>query len=201
MVSEKHTEKLNCTQGKPIDRIVCAFSFYNTQKNISLNKEQEIMKLHKGLSWLPIVTIASIFLFTVFTVASADNDGKPFPDPRYAPDEIVRIQLEALQENNIEVTFRFASPANKSQTGPLDRFEEMLSSPAYRPMLGSLTIEYYRLEMSQNYARQRVRLIGRGGEEVVYVFYLSKQSDGPYENCWMTDVVRVESYSGKGSAI
>jgi len=159
------------------------------------------MRFTTGFSWLPILAIACTLVFTVLSVAAAEDDGEPSPDPRYTPDEIVRIQMEALQRSDIEVTFRFASPANKSQTGPLDRFAQMLESPAYKPMLGSLSIEYYRLEKNQNYARQRVRLIGRGGEEVVYVFYLSKQTDAPYENCWMTDAVRVESYSEKGSAI
>jgi hypothetical protein len=139
--------------------------------------------------------------FAVLSFAAAEENGSPSPHPRYGPDEIVRMQLEALQRNDIEVTFRFASPANRTQTGPLERFTQMIESPAYKPMLGSLTINYYRLEMSQNYARQRVQLISKGGEEVVYVFYLSKQTDAPYENCWMTDMVRIESWEKKGSAI
>jgi hypothetical protein len=77
----------------------------------------------------------------------------------------------------------------------------MIESPRYSPMLGSLTIDYGPVEVRDDTARQRVRLFGSGGEEVVYVFYLSKQSREPYENCWMTDAVVVESWEQNGSSI
>jgi hypothetical protein len=32
-------------------------------------------------------------------------------------------------------------------------------------------------------------IVGRDGSQVTYLFLLSKQSDGPYANCWMTDGV------------
>jgi len=156
---------------------------------------------NKRFSPARTLLIGFLLFFGVLSSAAAKEEGKPSPHPRYAPDEIVRIQLEALQRNDVEVTFRFASPANRSQTGPLERFTQIFENPAYRPMIGSIAINYLRLETSQNYARQRVQLIGKGGEEVVYVFYLSKQTDAPYENCWMTDVVRVESWKQRGSVI
>ena len=48
------------------------------------------------------------------------------PSAEHAPQEVVRIQMEALRYNDeknrgIEIAFRFASPSNKADTGPLPR--------------------------------------------------------------------------------
>lgn len=42
-------------------------------------------------------------------------------------------------------------------------------------------------------ARHRVTVIDATGNEIVYVFFLSKQTEGPCAGCWMTDAVIVES--------
>jgi len=110
------------------------------------------------------------------------------------PDDVIKIQVEALQYNNaddqgIEVTFRFASPANQRVTGPLNRFKHLLKSPDYRPMLNHKTAEYGSLEISGDIASQRVTIIQTDGKATVYLFKLSKQSEGPCTGCWMTDSV------------
>ena len=134
-------------------------------------------------------------------IAAAGETEQPAPNPRYEPGEVVRIQLEALQRNDIEVTFGFASPANREQTGPLERFVQMINGPLYSPMIGSVSIEYYPAETRDSLARQRVRIVGQNGEEIVYVFYLSKQASPPYENCWMTDAVIIEEWKDGGVKI
>ena len=91
--------------------------------------------------------------------------------------------------------------ANRAQTGPVERFAKMIEGPLYSPMLGSLTVYYYPIDVIDRRARQRVKLYGKNGEAVVYVFYLSKQTAAPYENCWMTDAVMIESWEEKGSSI
>lgn len=120
----------------------------------------------------------------------------PHPTPTLAPSQVVTIVLNALQHNDdprpdagIATTFEFASPANREETGPLERFALMIKNPAYRPMLGFRSATRGRVEMDGNHARQRVVIVGRDGSQVAYVFLLSKQSDGPYANCWMTDGV------------
>lgn len=118
------------------------------------------------------------------------------PDPDLAPDEVVRIQVEALQQNNeldqgIEITFKFASPANKRLTGPLARFKKMVKEPVYRPMLNHKLAEYGPLEISADgtVASQRVTIIERNGQATVYLFTLSKQTGPPCDGCWLTDSV------------
>ena len=120
----------------------------------------------------------------------------PHPPPSLSPGQVVEIVLAALQHNDdpqpdagIATTFEFASPANRLETGPLQRFASMIKNPAYRVMLGFRSATKGRLELDGNHAQQRVVIVGRDGSQVTYVFLLSKQSDGPYANCWMTDGV------------
>jgi hypothetical protein len=143
-----------------------------------------------------------VLLLPLATPAAAvDTSGQLEPDPRYTPDQVVKIQLEALQRNDIETTFEFASPANKVQTGPLERFTQMINGPLYRPMIDSRTIEYLTIDIDENLAVQRVRLFAETGEEIVYVFYLAKQEASPYEDCWMTEAVYIESWKEGGVSI
>ena len=118
------------------------------------------------------------------------------PRPAYPPDKVVRIQIEALGDNDrphpdagIEITFRFASPANKKVTGPLPRFIEMVHNPAYRPMLNHRGARYGKLEWEGSQASQAVILKTGDGSRVGYLFQLSRQSEAPYKDCWMTDSV------------
>ena len=118
------------------------------------------------------------------------------PRPAYPPDEVVRIQIEALGDNDrphpdagIETAFRFASPANKKATGPLPRFIEMVRNPAYRPMLNHRGARYGKLKREGNRASQSVILKSSDGNRVGYLFQLSRQTEAPHKDCWMTDSV------------
>ena len=123
------------------------------------------------------------------------------PEPELRPDEVVRIQLEALRRNDAEdrgiaVAFRFASPENRRSTGPLARFASMIRNGPYRLMLGYLTAEYEPVERQGERARQRVTLVG-AEISIAYVFYLSRQAEGPCEGCWMTDAVFLDTVPGR----
>ena len=125
-------------------------------------------------------------------------DGSPSPSPVYSPSEVVQIQLDALQRNNanddgIEIVFRFASPRNKRMTGPLWRFEGIIKSPSYRPMLGHQSTHLEDAHIDGREALQRVHLVDQLGNEIVYLFVLTKQSEQTCGGCWMTDIVVIES--------
>jgi len=118
------------------------------------------------------------------------------PDPTYAPEEVVRIQTEALGNNDepyanagIEITFRFASPQNKLSTGPLPRFVGIVRSPAYVKMINHSGVEFGPAYIEEDVAQVPVLITASDGEKAGYVFRLSRQSEAPYEQCWMTDGV------------
>ena len=123
-----------------------------------------------------------------------------YPDPKFSPADVVRMQLQAMQANDvphkdagIEIAFRFASPQNKMTTGPLARFIDLVHNPVYRSMLNHRKADFGQLEMEEDKAVQPVIVIGSNGERAGYLFALSKQSSGRYASCWMTDaVIRIE---------
>jgi hypothetical protein len=123
--------------------------------------------------------------------AAADS---PKPDPALGADAVVRIVMGALQQNDskdrgIEVTFRFASPGNKQVTGPLEHFQQLVKSPEYAPMLNFKTVEYGKMHIDGDTAVQAVRIVDSTGTSIVYIFQLSRQPDGQFKGCWMTDGV------------
>lgn len=125
------------------------------------------------------------------------------PDPSLGPDQVVRIQLEALRRNDLDdrgiaVAFRFASPNNKRSTGPLPRFASMIKQGPYALMLNFKDAIYAPVKMYNRQASQRVTLVKPGQRPVTYIFYLSRQdADGPLKECWMTDAVNIIPFKGE----
>lgn len=124
--------------------------------------------------------------------------GVPAPDPSYGPGRVVGIQLEALATNDdpipdagIKTAYNFASPANRRQTGPLDRFVRMVEGPQYAPMIDHEDAVRGPLERTESRADQQVTLTGLDGRTGTYRFGVSKQSGGSLDGCWLTDRVLV----------
>jgi len=146
----------------------------------------------------------------VWLVTTSDSDGMssslsavpglPGPSPTLSPNQVVQTVMESMQRNNdplpdagIKTAFNFASPANKRQTGPVDRFVQMVRDPMYKPMLDFHAIEYGPLTIEGDAAQQLVTVVDADSRVASYVFSLSRQANGRYAGCWMTDgVIRVE---------
>jgi hypothetical protein len=118
------------------------------------------------------------------------------PRPELSPEQIVQYQLAVLQHNDdpkldagIERAFRFASPSNKEVTGPLEHFVQIVKSPAYSPMLKNRSFLILGSELKDDQAKITVQVVAAEGRRVTYVFVLSKQHEGEFDNCWMTDAV------------
>jgi len=141
--------------------------------------------------------------------APVSADSIPTPSPDLSPTEVVRLQVEALGENDtpyeeagIEAAFQFASPANKRATGPLERFRRLFDTAAYRPMIDHLGARTSEAQVRGDVARVGVVLTSERGRQVGYLFRLSKQADAPHEGCWMTDgVQRIAVDQGNGQQI
>jgi hypothetical protein len=163
------------------------------------------MMIGTRTGWMSAVAMASLFAVASISNAQIASDELHFsvrlaPSPELTPEQVVQIQLNALRHNDsrnrgIEVAFRFASPNNKLQTGPLARFTHMLQQGPYNLMLGYDNAVFDPVEIEEDHARQRVTLIG-SGLVVAYEFYLSRQTEGACIGCWMTDAVIVKRPSG-----
>ena len=136
-----------------------------------------------------------IFIFALtFKVWASYDINNSYPDPKLEPNDVVRLQLLAMQQNDesdigIEVTFRFASPANKKLTGPLNRFIRLVRNPSYRPLLNHINATFLDLTIEENFAVQDVIITSSSGKRIGYRFRLSIQKDRLYQGCWMTDSV------------
>ncbi|MDH3387824.1 MAG: DUF4864 domain-containing protein [Gammaproteobacteria bacterium] len=133
------------------------------------------------------------------SAALTDTPGsstRPRPSVALEPQHVVRIVIDALATNDepyanagIETTFAFASPANKVNTGPLDRFTRMVKGSTYGIMVDHASSEFSEVVYVENRAYQMVRLTSPQGRAVVFAFRLSKQLDGEFKDMWMTDAV------------
>ncbi|HEX4871640.1 MAG TPA: DUF4864 domain-containing protein [Nevskiaceae bacterium] len=113
------------------------------------------------------------------------------PRPERDPGEVVQLQLQGLQQADaagFEQAFTLASPGNQAQTGPLPRFVAMLRE-GYPELLGHRQAELGGILIEGEQALVPVRLQARNGLSFQYVFLLSRQTEPPFVDCWMTDAV------------
>jgi hypothetical protein len=143
----------------------------------------------------PVRILFLLFFLCLSNVAVAQLS-ELTPRPELTPQQVVQYQVTALQHNDdpksdagIERAFRFASPSNQQATGPLEKFVQIVKGPAYAPMLNSVSSSIVGSEESDHQAKIAVKVVAADGRQVTYVFVLSKQSEGEFTNCWMTDGV------------
>ena len=127
--------------------------------------------------------------------ASRAGDDQLVPGPQYSPQQVVKIVIEALRDNDasknddgIATVYKFASPGNRSSTGPLARFSNMIKR-GFPDMLNHSEARYDTMEITGDTAVQAVWLLTPSGKEVGYAFQVSKQKGGDYSDMWMTDAV------------
>jgi hypothetical protein len=126
------------------------------------------------------------------------------PDADLPPEEVVKIQLDVLQNADLlpehmglRAAYAFASPASRATSGPFERFITLLETPGYAPLIGFQQAQLDMMIASKRKAYQRAHLLQRGGAWVTYLFILSRQQEPPYIGCWMTDaVIRVSERCG-----
>lgn len=118
------------------------------------------------------------------------------PDPKYSPDQVVKIQLEALQNNDltdnnmgIRICFAFASPGNQKITSPTENFIKLVKTPSYKPLIGFERAEFGVMVVKRRSAQQTIKVIHTNSDTAMFAWLLSKQDDNPYVDCWMTDAV------------
>lgn len=127
---------------------------------------------------------------------SPERASLPRPTVDLEPRDVVKIVINALSNNDrpyadagIETTFSFASPANRVNSGPLDRFAEMVKGPPYGIMVDHAKSELGEIVLVGAKAYQLVHLTAMDGRAAVFAFRLGKQLDGEFKNMWMTDAV------------
>lgn len=162
-----------------------------------------------------VVLLSSIAFLAVWLASRArsrPHDGRRagaglaiHPHAKWSPEEVVRHQLAALRESGngeegIRQCYQFASPFNRAATGPLARFERMVRSPPYDVMLRAAETLVGSAVVQEGRAAVLVTIVDPQRTIHVFRFFLSKQQQPPYEDCWMTDAVGTEGSLGTSSA-
>ena len=119
------------------------------------------------------------------------------PNPSIEPIDVIKIQLEALKNNNnpfidagISQTWEFAHPENRRYTGPLKNFTLLMKSPSYSLMLDHLNYNVIFVSKDLNISNYFVELTDKKGDKYGFTWTVKKVSqNGTLKNCWMTSGV------------
>ena len=116
------------------------------------------------------------------------------PNPSIKPEEVISIQLLALQNNSVPFnnagitqTWEFAHPSNRQYTGPLEKFILMMYSPSYIIMLEHQFHKIIPVSQEDDIAFFFIELTDKPGNKFGFQWTLQKVlTEGNYINCWMT---------------
>ena len=142
--------------------------------------------MHKFLTTSMVLIL---FLWGVILPLQAGVSDKPAAEPlpqptvELKPEDVVRIVIKALANNDlpypdagIATTFNFASPANKVNTGPLEKFVRMVKAEPYGPMVDHVASEFSEVVYMGHQAYQMVHLTGADGRGIIYAFRLKSMA-------------------------
>jgi len=129
---------------------------------------------------------------------TADPEVFPVPRPNLTPGDVVRIQVEALADNDlpyrdagIETVFRFMAPVTRQQVGSIRHFIQVVNNPIYRCCIDHESVRYSAVRVKERTALRALILSSSvSGKEVGFVVSLERQHAPPHRDCWMTRSVR-----------
>ena len=139
-----------------------------------------------------ISTIIFIILFSTPLLAELQ---KPTPD--IVPEEVVKIQLTSLMNNNqpyanagIDQTWEFAHPNNQKNTGPLNRFIKMLKGDSYKMLLNHKEHKITEVQLTDLIASYEVTILDENKSYHKFNWQVEKYTkDGTLKDCWLTTMV------------
>ena len=137
------------------------------------------------------------FFFIIISTANISYSELLKPQVNLLPEEVISIQLAALQNNNnpyknagIEQTWEFAHPLNRQYTGPLSNFIKMMYSDSYSIMINHKKHNINLVEQGVNISFFLVELVDKTDNKFKFQWIVEKVlMDGVLKNCWMTTSV------------
>ena len=118
------------------------------------------------------------------------------PNKKLTAFDVVKIQLEALKNNNknddgIKVTWLFAHPDNKKVTGPYERFRIMIYGQQYRQLLNH---ESHKINLIMNTPDKhmfKIKILTKDKQLLFYEWHVQKATEENCKNCWFTSAVSI----------
>jgi len=124
----------------------------------------------------------------------ADYVDTTLPRPELTPEQVVSKQVESmraswLDHDRLRECYSFAAPSNRAVTGPFERFANLVRSSPYDNLGTCQAYQVGKAVVEGNSAAVLVSLHTSDDQSLAFRFLLSKQSEAPYEDCWMTEGV------------
>ena len=134
------------------------------------------------------------FFFIIISTANISYSELLKPQADLLPEEVISIQLTALQNNNypyinfgIEQTWELAHPSNRQYTGSLSNFIKMMYSDSYFIMINHKNHNINLVEQEVNISFFLVELVDKTGNKFKLQWIVEKVLlEGELKNCWMT---------------
>jgi hypothetical protein len=150
--------------------------------------------MHRPLRFVPHRPLVASSLTVLFALTSVSIAVERKPSPELTPEDVIRLQVKELSANGplktrIERCYEFASPANRLNTGPIDRFSEMIQKPNYAVLLDAKHFLVGRASVNGRQAHLLLTVVDAKGNLCLFRCLLSKQTLAGYIDCWMTDAV------------
>ena len=147
-------------------------------------------------SILGFIYLFVIYILALFFSATAKADLIK-PNNNIEPYQVVKIHLRGLKENNIPTkdngikqTWEFAHPNNQKNTGPLERFKNMIKGQSYSMLLNHLDHKVVELESTDLLALFEVTVLDKDKTYYKFKWQVEKYTkDGPLKDCWLTTMV------------
>lgn len=138
------------------------------------------------------IRVASTIFSALFAFASAAAE-LPSDKAGLYPDDVVAMQLNALQNNDekdsgIALTWEYTSPANQIANGPYPRFARMIHQ-AFGDLLQSQNFDVGAAKVEDGGASVPVRLVCAAGKTHGFIFWLSMEHQGDRDGHWLTEGV------------
>ncbi len=136
-----------------------------------------------------------IFFFIIIILFSNKLNSKIInPNTKLLPYDVVKIQLEALKNNDkndegIKQTWLFAHPENKKYTGPYERFRIMIYGAQYRSLLNHSS---HKISLIMNTPIKhifKIEILAKDKQLLIYEWHVKKASEKNCNDCWFTSAV------------
>ena len=135
----------------------------------------------------------TITLILFFSSLNADSIT---PNEKLSPYDVVKIQLEALKNNNknddgIKITWLFAHPDNKKVTGPYERFRIMIYGQQYRQLLNHDSHKINLIMNTPNKYMFKIKILTKDKQLLFYEWHVQKATEENCTDCWFTTAVSI----------
>ena len=146
--------------------------------------------------------LKKIYLFIILIFFSNKLNSEIInPNEKLLPYDVVKIQLEALKDNDkndegIKQTWLFAHPENKKMTGPYSRFRIMLYDVHYRILLNHYSHKIDLVMNTPNKFVYGVKVLSEEKKQFYYLWHVEKGNDRNCQSCWFTSGVSMPTDQG-----